>query len=207
MKKELEQKLHAVADFEEPKAELEQYRTPASVAAHLLTLAELVGDIEGRTVVDLGTGTGMLALGASLLSPAAVVGIDVDDGALRTARENERRLSSGTPVSWVRGDVGSAPLCVQNSTFIANPPFGAHREHRHADRDFFDTIRHTAGVSYTIHNEGSQEFVEAYTMDNGGSITHAYSVTFPLPRQFVHHEVEETTIQAELYRIEWSGDH
>lgn len=207
MKAELEQQLHAVADFEDPNVDLEQYRTPASVAAHLLSLAELMGDVEDRVVLDLGTGTGMLAIGAALLKPSTVVGVDIDEDAIDGARRNEAQVDPNASIEWILGDVRELPLCVNETTVVANPPFGAQKANRHADRDFFDTIRDIATVSYTIHNEGSQEFVEAYTMDNGGVITHAYGVTFSLPRRFGFHEADETTIQAELYRIEWSGDY
>ncbi len=53
--------------FESPSAELEQYYTPATVAARLLHFAFLRGDIASKRVVDLGCGTGVLALGAALL--------------------------------------------------------------------------------------------------------------------------------------------
>jgi putative methylase len=61
-------------------------------------------------VIDLGTGTGMLALGAALRGPAAVVGVDLDGGALRIAQENRRRVGTATPISWVRADVSRPPL-------------------------------------------------------------------------------------------------
>ena len=64
--KNLEIRLQKVAGFEKPKAEFEQYMTPAPLAARFLFDAFLHGDIEGMKVLDLGCGTGMLH------SPAAV---------------------------------------------------------------------------------------------------------------------------------------
>lgn len=203
LKGTIERRLSEVEDFAEPDPALEQYRTPEGVAAHLVALADLQADIEGQTVIDLGSGTGMLALGAALLDPAAVVGVEMDERAIQTAQWNEVVVDPGTSVSWVRGDATRPPLCGDGYTVIANPPFGAHEDHRHADREFLETITDLASVSYTIHNEGSQEFVEAFSMDNGGTISHAYKVSFPLPRQFMHHTAEESSIQAELYRIAW----
>jgi putative methylase len=205
LKSQLEAALQSVADFESPEADLEQYRTPAPVAAHLVALADLQGDIEDRTVVDLGSGTGMLALGASLRAPKRVVGAEIDGGALSLAQENESGLSGTKSVDWVRGDVTHLPVDLAGSTVIANPPFGAHEHTRHADRDFLETIATGAAVSYTIHNSGSREFLEAFTMDNGGRITHAYGVEFHVPKQFRHHEVESHEIQAELYRVAWDA--
>lgn len=204
LKARLERQLSEVEDFEDPDERLEQYRTPASVAAHLLALADLQNDLQDRTVVDLGSGTGMLALGAAMLAPERVVGVELDAAAIERARWNELVVAPSTPVSWVRGDARAPPVCGTNWTVIANPPFGAHRDNRHADRTFLETLVPMAAVSYTIHNEGSTEFIEAFSMDNGGRITHAYRVDFPLPNQFMHHEADRESIQAELYRIEWT---
>lgn len=203
LKSQLEAALHAVGDFESPERDLEQYRTPASVAAHLIALADLQGDIEDRTVIDLGSGTGMLALGAALRSPSRVVGVEIDDSAIAVARENETKVQANQSVDWLRGDVTRSPVDLSGSTIVANPPFGAHEDNRHADRDVLETIATGAAVSYTIHNSGSREFLEAFTMDNGGRITHAYGVEFYVPKQFRHHEVESHEIQAELFRVVW----
>lgn len=206
LKGQLERELAAVEDFADPNPELEQYRTPANVAAHLVALADLQEDIDGTVVLDLGSGTGMLSLAAALRNPATVVGVEIDENAIEVARRNAGVVDTETGVSWVRGDVTNAPVCVDGCTVVANPPFGAHQSNRHADREFLETIADIADVSYTIHNQGSTEFVEAFSMDNGGRVTHAYGVEFPLPRQFMHHEAETTSIQAELYRIAWDAD-
>lgn len=202
LKATLETELSAVADFPEPKRELEQYRTPASVAAHLIALADLQGDLEGQRVVDLGSGTGMLALGAALRSPEAVFGIEIDPDALAVAEANERAVD-GADVEWVQGDAADPPVELTGATVVANPPFGAHEDNRHADRTFLEAIADGAAVSYTIHNENSREFIEAFVMDNGGRITHAYGVSFHVPEQFRHHDTERHEIQAELYRVAW----
>ena len=203
LKSQLEAALQAVGDFESPERDLEQYRTPASVAAHLIALADLQGDIQDRTVIDLGSGTGMLAIGAALRSPSRVVGVEIDDSAITVARENETKVGAGQSIDWVRGDVTRSPVDLAGSTVVANPPFGAHEDNRHADRDVLGTIATGADVSYTIHNSGSREFLEAFTMDNGGRITHAYGVEFYVPQQFRHHEAESHEIQAELFRVVW----
>ncbi len=203
LKATLERRLAEIRDFPDPSAELEQYRTPEGVAAHLLALADLQDDIDGRRVLDLGTGTGMLALGAALLEPARVLGIELDRSALHVARTNEETLAPGTKVDWISGDARSVPVCLPDCTVVANPPFGAHVDNRHADREFLETVVAVASVSYTIHNEGSSEFLEAFSMDNGGRVTHAYAIEFPIPRQFMHHEADRESIQAELFRIEW----
>ncbi|SFR41707.1 METTL5 family protein [Halogeometricum limi] len=203
-KSALETQLSVVAGFENPRVELEQYPTPPTLAAHVVHVADLNGDVEGKTVVDLGTGTGMLALGAALRGPARVVGVDVDAEALGTARENRVRVGTTTPIHWVRADATRAPLCIDGPvTVLMNPPFGAQHGHEHADRAFLQTASSLADVSYSVHNEGSQEFVEAFAADEGGEVTHAFRATFNLDRQFEFHESESRDIETEVFRIEW----
>jgi putative methylase len=205
-KSALAQPLAVVAGFDNPRASLEQYRTPPDLAAHLVHTADLQDDIQGQTVVDLGCGSGMLALGAALRSPARVVGLDIDPAPLSTARGNERKVGSTTPVSWVRADATTAPLCppVAETTVVMNPPFGAQSDNEHADRRFLETAAAIAGVSYSIHNEGSQAFVESFAADNGGEVPHAFETEFDLPRQFEFHESDRQAITAEVYRIDWT---
>lgn len=200
----LAQRLGVVAGFDDPSARLEQYPTPPDVAAHVVHLADLRDDLAGRTVVDLGTGTGMLALGAALRGPARVVGVDVDGGALRTARANARRIGAMSPTHWLRADVADLPLALaEPTTVLANPPFGAVDGREGADRPFLAAAASLSDVSYTIHNEGSRAFVESFAADRGGTVTDAYAADFDVDRQFDHHTSERETMDVEVYRIEW----
>ena len=203
MKRALEQRLAAVEGFRDPSAALEQYPTPADIAAHLLHLADLHGDLAGRTVADLGTGTGMLALGAATRNPERVVAVERDPDALTVARENERRIGPGVPVDWMLGDATRPPLSSVD-TVVMNPPFGAQRGQRHADRAFLDAAADLAGVSYSIHNAGSKAFVESFAADRGGELTHAFAADFDVDRQFDFHTSETETLDVEAFRVEWA---
>lgn len=203
-KRELARKLGPIADFEEPDPALEQYATPGDVAAHLIHMADLQGDVAGRTVVDLGTGTGTFALAAALRGATQTIGIDVDSAALIRARANERRVDPPTAVGWIRGDATRAPLRVTDATVVMNPPFGAQRGQEHADRRFLKTTAEIAAVSYSLHNAGSEAFVESFARDNGGTVTHAFEVSFDLPNRFTFHRDASRELTVEAYRIEWN---
>ena len=84
-----------------------------------------------------------------------------------------------------------------------NPPFGAQSGNEHADRAFLATAAAVAGVSYSIHNGDSADFVEAFAADNGGEVTHAFRADFDLPDSFDFHEDERRTIDVEVFRIDW----
>jgi putative methylase len=203
-KRALAGQLAVVAGFENPRVALEQYPTPPEIAAHVVHVADLNGDVEAKTVVDLGTGTGMLALGAALRGPARVVGVELDGDALGTARENRKRVGTTTPIHWIQADATRAPLCLDGPvTVVANPPFGAQDGNAHADRAFLETTAELADVSYTVHNAGSREFVEAFVADAGGEVTHAFEATFELDRQFDFHEADSRELTTEVFRVVW----
>ena len=145
----------------------------------------------------------MLALGAALRGPDRVVGIDVDPAPLATAVENERRVAAMAPVGWVHADATRPPVADGDATVLMNPPFGAQAGTEGADRAFLATAADAAAVSYSVHNEDSHEFVEAFAADNGGEVTHAFAGAFELPRQFDHHTEAARTIDAEVFRIRW----
>lgn len=204
-KSQLTQQLGVIAGFDDPRVDLEQYRTPPELASYLIHIADLQGDIEGRTVVDLGCGTGMLALAATLRGPERVIGVDIDSDPLQTARENQRRIATRSAISWIQADATRLPLSTKldETTVVMNPPFGAQDGNEHADREFLESTADLASVSYSIHNEGSADFIESFVDDHGGEVTHAYSAEFDLPKTYDHHTESRRTIAVELFRIEW----
>ncbi len=201
----LAQQLGVVAGFENPSVALEQYTTPPELAAHIVHRADLMGDIEDRIVVDLGTGTGMLALAAALRGPELVFGVELDGDALQTALDNERRVASRSGIEWLRGDATQPSIAPprDQTTVLMNPPFGAQQSNRGADRDFLAAAQTVANVSYSVHNADSQAFVEAYAADNGGTVTHAFAAELEIDNQFAFHDSEQEIIDAEVFRIEW----
>lgn len=204
-KRQLAKTLSNLAGFDHPRVDLEQYQTPGEIVAHLIHLADLQGDIAGRTVIDLGTGPGGFAIGAALRGAERVIGLERDRAALEIARTNAARVTGVTPIAWIRGDAMRAPLQrVPGATVIMNPPFGAQQGNRHADRAFLTAANALGRVSYSIHNAGSRSFIESFVPEAGGAVTDSYELTMPLPPQFDFHRDAEHEINAECYRIVWA---
>jgi ribosomal protein L11 methyltransferase len=63
-------------------------------------------DLRGKSVIDVGTGSGILAIAAVKLGAAAVTAIDTDADAVGSARENGERNASA--VDWHTADVAAA---------------------------------------------------------------------------------------------------
>jgi putative methylase len=191
-KKQLEMLLERLESFSDPLPEKEQYVTPAFVAADMLYLAYLRGDLEN--VCDLGCGTGILAIGAAILG-ANVVGIEIDAQAIEIARENASKL--GVDVDFVRGDVNSIALR-RIKTVVMNPPFGAQKASL-GDRAFLQKAVQIADVVYSIHNLGSEGFIRRIV--EPCTVNEIYRIKYPLKRCFEFHSRDVKIIEVDLYRI------
>lgn len=195
----LEMRLERLAGFERPTARLEQYQTPAPVAARLLHHAAMQGAIEGRAVLDLGCGTGILACGAALLGASPVTGTDIDPAAVAVARRNAETL--GVSVEFLVADVRDPGVdwnALACDTVVMNPPFGAQKAH--ADRPFIDRALELAGEVYGIFNECSTPFVAAYT-EGRAEIEEVIRCAFPMKRTFAHHRKDRVDITVEVIHL------
>jgi putative methylase len=196
---ELERLLENVKGFTSPSSHLEQYQTPASLAARLLYHASTRGDIQGKQVCDLGCGTGILAIGASLLGAASVTGVEVDLRALTLARMNAEHFN--TSITFLSGDISDTGLLDRIGacdTVVMNPPFGAQKAH--ADRPFIDAGLLLAPVIYGIFNAGSRHFLERY-IEGRGVIEEVIGGLLTVRRTFAFHRKDVREIPVEIMVI------
>ncbi len=74
-----------------------------------LRALERVAARRPRRIVDVGTGSGILALAAARLLRRPVLGVDLEEWSVRTAQENAARNQLGRRTRFVRGDGWFAP--------------------------------------------------------------------------------------------------
>lgn len=107
--KHLESIIQDCKTFLEPKYELEQYNTTPHLAACMLLTAHLdFGDIEGKTVADLGSGAGILSVASAILGSSYNICVDIDPNALEIASENSR--SYELDLQLLNSSIESLPL-------------------------------------------------------------------------------------------------
>ena len=218
-KLDIERFLSTVKSQPTPKAHLEQYTTSEQIAANMLYMAAYSnGDIVGKSVLDLGCGTGRLALGACFLGANEVVGVDVDSLAIETAHENSRNVGILDCVQWVNADIGSIVGCFD--TVLMNPPFGV--QTREADREFLVKALEVSNAIYSLHNHPevdqrligqlkcssgflrvqSSAFLQRFIEKNGGLVVGVYAMLMTIPHMFDFHRKMKYDFVIDLYIIQ-----
>lgn len=77
-----------------------------SHATTSLCLNELENSVTNDTkLLDIGTGSGILAIAARLLGAKEVVGVDIDENSVRTANENAKRNGVTENSTFLHGDL------------------------------------------------------------------------------------------------------
>ena len=194
-KRDLEIRLQSVRNFADPDPALEQYMTPATMAADILFTAYSNGDVEGMKVLDLGCGTGMFSIGAWLLGAGMVVGYDVSESALEVARANAE--SFGAEVEFHKSDIRDVEEGAD--TVFMNPPFGC--QNRNADRAFLEKAMSCAECVYTIHMAETLDFVEGFCAERGRSVTWRKTYKYEIPHTFSFHKKAKMSVDVAVVNI------
>jgi len=218
-KLDLEMFLSQIKPHPSPRPDLEQYTIPAEVAATMLRIAAYTyDDIINKKVLDLGCGTGRLALGAAFLGAKEVVGVDIDKDAAKLAFENSVRTSLKDKVQWICGDIST--VHGDFDTVLENPPFGVQR--RGADRRFLEKALETGKVVYSLHKSPEKNnfikklkagkssvtvaapspFLKKFIEERDGKIGAVYAMIVTIPRMFTFHTKKKHEFVVDLFRIE-----
>lgn len=226
-KKHLEMILENVPGHPNPKVDLEQYSTPATIAADLVWNAYGLGDIDGMNILDLGCGTGIFAIASSLMGASYSLGVDIDDESIALAKITQNSIFDEHDIdnanaNFIVGDINSfnsiSDLLNESNfnkindsetslnrfdTLIQNPPFGSQEKgKRHADRKFMDFAVNSADVIYSFHMKNTEEFVIDYYRDLGAEVSHKLVYKFPIPKIYDFHSDDSRDVKVIVLRVE-----
>lgn len=194
--------LSRLEGFQRPKVRLEQYPTEPEIAADMLWNAFLMGDIEGKVIVDLGCGTGVLGIGALILGARRVSFVDFDSEALEIAKRNLLKAKSESSfrgvAEFMLSDVKDLEL--KGEVVVQNPPFGV--KVRHSDRQFLGKAMEIAPIIHSLHKSESNRFLSSFCSDNRFDITNQKQYDFPLKRTMQFHKKRIHRIKVSWYRLE-----
>jgi putative methylase len=194
-RKQLEIALDRLAPHSQPKVWLEQYTIPSQTAAEMLLIASTNKDIPNKTVVDLGCGTGRLAIGSHILGAKEVIAVDIDPTSIQTAKENARSIGKERSIQWINSDID----IIEGSfdTVLMNPPFGT--RNRHADRRFLLKALSIANMIYSLHKRTTRPYLLKLMKDNSGNLEALYEMQLQIPRTYDFHSKKRYNVEVDLH--------
>lgn len=201
-KKQLEIFLSNLKEMEDPDMFEEQYTTPGDIAAEIALFAYHRGDIEGKTVIDLGSGTGRLGIASLLLGSKKTYFVEKDKRAVEILKDNLNTLTLKT--NQILGEYeiteGDALLVLlRGDTIIQNPPFGTKK--RKMDTKFLKKAFEIGNVVYSLHKKGNYDFIRNFALENGFELVEMEDLNFPIKAMFEVHKKRKVIIEVELYRF------
>src|SRR3989344_8958644 len=201
-KKELSFLLSKLSTFDESKIKLEQYQTEAEIAASILWMAYMNGDIVKKKIADFGCGNGIFGIGALILGAKKTCFADLDKEAIELAKENlaliEEILNNKFDAEFFNLDLKDFEKRVD--VVIQNPPFGVKKEH--ADKEFLEKAMEKSNVIYSIHKIESLNFIEKLAKDNDFSQKLIWEFDFPLKKIKSYHKKKVYNVEVGLWRLE-----
>ena len=195
-KKHLEMAIQKVPKHPNPKVDLEQYSTPATIAADLLWNAYSLEDIADKKVMDLGCGTGIFAITSKLLGAASAIGVDIDKDSIDLAS------SYCGDVNFICSDICDLENDFDVDTIFQNPPFGSQKNAKKGvDLKFISkAIELSPKVLYSFHMASTEEFLISYFEKNDLEITHIFRYNFPIPKIYEFHTRESANVEVIVIR-------
>lgn len=195
-KQELAVILSKLKGFDNPDPNAEQYMTDSEVAAGLLWDAFMANDIKGKSICDLGCGTGILGIGALILGADRVIFVDKDNRAIQLAEHNLRLVEDHNPRGMESAEFFNIDICeffTPTDAVIMNPPFGT--RDKGADVRFLERAMQLSKVVYTIHKASTKDYLLKLIADKGWNVTYQKEVEMPLKNTMGHHEKRIQRVQ------------
>jgi len=182
--------------------ELEQYPTEGNLAAAWLTKIDLGDSFEGKHVLDLGAGNGVLGIGAAFLGARQVTMVECDKSAIDVIEENVVEVEGNNFLKMIHQRVDGTAIEVEAKVDIAimNPPWGV--QAKHADRAFFETLfAMNIPLIHFIHSIDA-EHLASLAKSNGYALHSIYQTDFRLPAAYAHHKQQQGSTRIRCYRLE-----
>lgn len=143
--------------FEFKQFRIEQHRSAMKVSTDSVLLGAWVNCDGADTILDIGTGTGLLSLMLAQRTVARIDAIDIEEGAIEDARANARRSPWREKISISKADfrtfAHSHPA--HYDLLISNPPYFEHSLKTSCEKK--NMARHTDTLTYEELLRGAQE--------------------------------------------------
>ena len=179
---------------------LEQYATDGDLAARWLADIAAFGDLsEGCAVADLGSGNGVLGLGALAMGAGRAILVETDQAACDVAKSNAESMGFADSVEVIRAMIGSDQIDLGPADLIiSNPPWG--RQTPRADRPFIEAMIAAEVPAHLLHSAEATH-IQPLFEDVGWSAERYGEADFALPAAYSHHSRQRGRTRAAFWRL------
>lgn len=198
--RDLEMELSKLQNFKNPSFELEQYPTPAKIAAEWAWGMAMRAEVNNRQILDAACGPGIIGIALLLMGAKKVYFLDKDKEALDICVENYNLIKEDYEIGEAEFILEDISLFDQEVDMVVqNPPFGTNNEH--LDRKFLEKAFSISRVVYSMHKWTTAKFVEAFSRDSGFEIKAVWRHDFPIKAVFKHHTKPVRKIDVGLWKM------
>jgi predicted RNA methylase len=192
--------------FDDAKQNLEQYSTDSETAASLLWEAQMHNWIHGKSIIDLGAGTGILGIGCLLLGAKSVTFVEIDKDCISALKENLKYIEENFEIE---GQTESKNTDIRHlsseeiehaDVVVQNPPFGT--QEKNMDSAFLEKAMQLAEKVITMHKSVTEKFIEEFSTNKGFRIYRRFKYNYPLKMTLSHHKKKIERIKVTGYLLE-----
>lgn len=188
--------------------ELEQYSTEGDLASFFVLAIDQLDLLEGKTVVDIGAGNGVLGLGCAMIGASNVVLVEGDQAVVTVANENSLKVMNkhNCSIETVQCMVGqeSAPEYLEVDIVVMNPPWGF--QSPRADRPLLEYGFSLQPKSmYVLHSQQAGH-LKAIAKTHGYDWEVVFESNFRLPPKYSHQSRKMGETQIKCWRFHLPGD-
>ena len=134
-----------------------------------------IGKISPKTILDIATGTGDLAVEASVLKPTKIIGVDISEGMLEVGRKKMKTKGLDLIIELQSGDSENLPF-EDNSFDAVTAGFGVRN---------FENLPKGLSEMYRVMNEGGKLAILEPAEPNTFPFKQLYSLYFKWVLPFV----------------------
>ncbi len=188
--------------------ELEQYSTEGDLASFFVLAIDQLDLLEGKTVVDIGAGNGVLGLGCAMIGASNVVLVEGDQAVVTVANENSLKVMNkhNCSIETVQCMVGqeAAPEYLGVDIVVMNPPWGF--QSPRADRPLLEYGFSLQPKSmYVLHSQQAGH-LKAIAKTHGYDWEVVFESNFRLPPKYSHQSRKMGETQIKCWRFHLPGD-
>lgn len=190
------------------RVELEQYATEGDLAAYWMLGVDQVDDVQGKHIVDLAAGNGILGLATLLLGAEHVTLIEGDSSAHAVAEANASKIDKRVAGSatTVHAMIGPEQIEIEQpiDLVIMNPPWGV--QSARADRPLLEFAFSLGATAVHVLHSAKARHLIAMAKEHGYDSEVMLETEFRLPPTYAHHSKGKATTPIRCWRFHRPGD-